>query len=296
MNPSDSTDPASPPPAAVRRQRRRAMSRMLRLTLSTALAWAALAPPTVARAAEHLSVTLTIHDYPPFIGPQLPYGGLLSRIVTEAFRLGDVDVKFTPVSSNRAITGVMMGLYDGGFGWAHAADRDRKLLYSDNSIYTFRMVFFQRRGEDHPWKTLADLAPLQIGSTLGDHYSDEFSALQENNKLHVQVAASDLNNMRKLLVGRIDLFPMEEEAGKLLIQSALTPTEQNLLSYQGVPISAVPTYLVLRRTLPRAQELIARFDRGYRLLLESGHLAKLMEETRKAILNSPMTFNSNTAP
>jgi len=268
---------------------------MLRLLL-IASALAALAPPIMARAAEHLSVTLTIHDYPPFIGPQLPYGGLLSRIVTEAFRLGDVDVKFTPVSSNRAITGVMMGLYDGGFGWAHAADRDRKLLYSDNSIYTFRMVFFQRRGEDHPWKTLADLAPLQIGSTLGDHYSDEFSALQENNKLHVQVAASDLNNMRKLLVGRIDLFPMEEEAGKLLIQSALTPTEQNLLSYQGVPISAVPTYLVLRRTLPRAQELIARFDRGYRLLLESGHLAKLMEETRKAILNSPMTFNSNTAP
>src|SRR5471032_3371032 len=290
MSASDSADPTSSPPAAARRRRRRALRRIL----LTALALAA--PPTLARAAEHLTVTLTIHDYPPFIGPQLPYGGLLSRVVTEAFRLSDVDVKFTPVSSNRAITGVMMGLYDGGFGWAHAADRDRKLLYSDNSIYTFRMVFFQRRGEDHPWKTLADLAPLQIGSTLGDHYSDEFSALQENNKLHVQVAASDLNNMRKLLVGRIDLFPMEEEAGKLLIQSALTPTEQNLLSYQGVPISAVPTYLVLRRTLPRAQELIARFDRGYRLLLESGHLAKLMEETRKAILNSPMTFNSNTAP
>src|SRR5471030_168317 len=217
--------------------------------------------------------------------------------VTEAFRLGDVDVKFTPVSSNRAITGVMMGLYDGGFGWAHAADRDRKLLYSDNSIYTFRMVFFQRRGDDHPWKTLADLAPLQIGTTLGDHYSDEFSALQETSKLHVQVAASDLNNMRKLLVGRIDLFPMEEEAGKLLIQGALTPAEQNLLSCQSVAISAVPTFLVLRRTLPRAQELIARFDRGYRQLLESGRLAKMMEETRKAMLNSPMTFNnSSTAP
>jgi len=273
------------------------MLRVLLAACAPALALAALAPPTVARAAERLSVTLTIHDYPPFIGPQLPYGGLLSRVVAEAFRLSDVDVKFVPVSSNRAITGVMMGLYDGGFGWAHAADRDRKLLYSDNSIYTFRMVFFQRRGDDHPWKTLADLAPLQIGTTLGDHYSDEFSALQETSKLHVQVAASDLNNMRKLLVGRIDLFPMEEEAGKLLIQGALTPAEQNLLSCQSVAISAVPTFLVLRRTLPRAQELIERFDRGYRQLLESGRLAKMMEETRKAMLNSPMTFNnSSTAP
>ena len=175
MSASDSADPTSSPPAAARRRRRRALRRIL----LTALALALAAPPTLARAAEHLTVTLTIHDYPPFIGPQLPYGGLLSRVVTEAFRLSDVDVKFTPVSSNRAITGVMMGLYDGGFGWAHAADRDRKLLYSDSSIYTFRMVFFQRRGDDHPWKTLADLAPLQIGTTLGDHYSDEFSTLQE---------------------------------------------------------------------------------------------------------------------
>lgn len=256
-----------------------------RRAVAALLAW--LVPPAPsARAAERLSLTLTTHDYPPFIGHGLPHGGLLTRVVFEAFKLVEVDVKFEHVPSNRAIAGVMRGIYDGSFGWAHTAERDRELLYSSNSIYTFRMVFFQRRGGEVPWKRLADLGRVQIGTTLGDHYSDEFENLQTAKKLQVQEAASDLANMRKLLLGRIDLFPMEEEAGKMLIQANLSPAEQGQLSYQGNPIATIPTYLVLRRTLPRARELIARFDQGYRLLHDSGQLAKLLGETRKALLGT----------
>jgi len=239
-----------------------------------------------ARADAPLSVTLTIHDYPPFIGLDLPYGGLLTRVVVEAFKASNVTVKFARVSSNRAITGVMMGLYDGGFGWAHTPERDRKLLYSDTSIYTFRMVFFQRRDMQLNWNALSDLSKYQIGATLGDHYSDEFSTLHAQRKLQVQEAAGDLNNMRKLLLGRIDLFPMEEEAGKMLIQTSLTPTEQARLSYQPKTISTVPTYLVLRRDLPNARELLNRFEQGYRQLQSTGQLARLQAETRKALLDA----------
>ena len=242
--------------------------------------------PAGAQADAPLSVTLTVHDYPPFIGMDLPYGGLLTRVVVEAFKAANVSVKFERVSSNRAITGVMMGLYDGGFGWAHTPERDRKLLYSETSIYTFRMVFFQRRDMQMDWNTLADLAKYQIGTTLGDHYSDEFSALHAKHILRVQEAAGDLNNMRKLLLGRIDLFPMEEEAGKMLIQTSLTAAEQARLSYQSKPISAVPTYLVLRRDLPNARELLDRFEQGYRQLQDSGQLVRMQAETRKALLSA----------
>ncbi len=242
--------------------------------------------PSGAQADAPLSVTLTVHDYPPFIGMDLPYGGLLTRVVFESFKAANVNVKFERVSSNRAITGVMMGLYDGGFGWAHTPERDRKLLYSETSIYTFRMVFFQRRGMQAEWTTLADLAKYQIGTTLGDYYSDEFSALHAKRVLRVQEAAGDLNNMRKLLLGRIDLFPMEQEAGKMLIQTALTPAEQARLSYQSKPISAVPTYLVLRRDLPNARELLERFEQGHRQLQDSGQLARMQTETRKAVLSA----------
>ncbi|ELX08699.1 hypothetical protein Jab_2c07540 [Janthinobacterium sp. HH01] len=263
------------------------------LTLLIAGLPMAMAAPAT-RADAPLSVTLTIHDYPPFIGMDLPYGGLLTRVVVEAFKASNVTVRFERVSSNRAITGVMMGLYDGGFGWAHTPERDRKLLYSDTSIYTFRMVFFQRRDMQVNWNSLADLGKYQIGTTLGDHYSEEFSALHAQRKLKVQEAAGDVNNMRKLLLGRIDLFPMEEEAGKMLMQTSLTEAEQARLSYQSKPISAVPTYVVLRRDLPNARELLDRFEQGYRQLQDSGQLLRLQTETRKAMLAA--TPQKRTSP
>lgn len=247
-----------------------------------ALLFALLLTSASAQTSAPLSVTLTMHDYPPFIGHDLPYGGLLTRIVTEAFKAANVNVQLEQVSSNRAITGVMMGMYDGAFGWAHTPDRDRKLLYSKSSIYTFRMVFFQRRNMEVNWNTLTDLKPYQIGTTLGDHYSEELTDLHARHVLQVQEAASDLNNMRKLLLGRIDLFPIEEEAGKALIQTMLTPREQARLSYQTRPLATVPTYLVLRRDLPHAQELLDRFDQGFRQLNESGQLAHILAEAHRS--------------
>ncbi|XLZ71392.1 transporter substrate-binding domain-containing protein [Massilia sp. SR12] len=249
---------------------------------------AALTAATAIRAGETdapLKIKLTAHEYPPFMSQSLPYGGLLTRIVREAFKAANVEVEIESLSSNnRVITGVMVGLYDGAYGWAHSPERDRKLHYSKSSIFTFRMVFFHRREMDIPWDSLADLGRYQIGATLGNHYSEEFSLLQAQRKLRVQEAASDLNNMRKLLLGRIDLFPMEEEAGQMLLLQSLKPAEQAQIAFQGRPIALIPTYLVLRRDLPNAAELLERFDQGYKQISDSGQLARILGETRKALV------------
>ncbi|WP_374580755.1 substrate-binding periplasmic protein [Pseudoduganella sp.] len=250
--------------------------------------FAALTAVAALHAAESdapLKIKLTAHEYPPFMSEKLPYGGLLTRIVREAFKAANVEVEIESLSSNnRVITGVMVGLYDGAYGWAHSPERDRKLHYSKSSIFTFRMVFFQRRGMEIPWESLSDLGRYQIGATLGNHYSEEFSLLHAQRKLKVQEASSDRNNMRKLLLGRIDLFPMEEEAGQMLILQSLKPAEQANITFQAKPIALIPTYLVLRRDLPNAAELLERFDQGYKQLSDSGQLARILGETRKALV------------
>lgn len=255
-------------------------------------AWAiaALALLTQVQAADpHRAVTLVMHDYPPFVAEKLPYGGLLTRIVTAVFEQEGIDVKIIYVANNRAITGVMKGLYDGSFGWAHAPDRDRQLLFSSRPIYTFRMVLFHRKGQEFSWKTLADLHDYRFGLTLGNHYSDELTALQDAGKLNIDLANSDLSNMRKLLVGHIDLFPMEEEAGLWLLKSSFSPSEQAKIVSDDDAMWSIPTYFVLRKSLPRAADLMARFDHGYQQLLASGRLPKLVEETKKVLYEAPMT-------
>ena len=231
---------------------------------------------SAAQAEEHLTISLAANDYPPLIAQGEPGGGSLTRLVVEAFSRADVEAKITYVPNNRAISGVMMGLYDASYGWAHAQERDRKLLYSSTPIYTFRMVFFERRSVGITWKSLAELAPYKIGATLGDHYSDEFSALQAAGKLHIDFAHDDLANMRKLLIGRVDLFAMEENAGRTLIRENFAPADQEKLAAQMKAIATIPSFLVVNRDNPRANELIARFERGLHLLMQSGDLGKVL--------------------
>ncbi|WP_223305989.1 ABC transporter substrate-binding protein [Massilia sp. NR 4-1] len=242
------------------------------------------ATPVVTEAPNH--ILLTGQEYPPMASSRLPFGGWLTRVVTEAFKTAGVDAKVEFVPNNRAILGAMSGPYDGSFGWTHTMERDRKLLYSSMPIYTMRMVFFHRRGESYPWKTLEDVRDFRLGFTLGNYYSDELAALQAAKKLRIDETSNDLSNLRKLLVGRIDLFPMGEEEGRFMLKTNFSPEEQARITSQTTILRVVPLYLVIRRSHPHAQELVEKFDRGYKQLADSGQLAKLIEESRKAVLNT----------
>jgi len=242
-----------------------------------------LPPAGTVLADEPLSVNLVADEYAPTESETLPEGGVLTQIVRDSFKIGGVEAVIRFLPNNRVITGVMKGVYDASFGWAHSAERDQKLLFSHTQIYSFRIVFFQRAGETYAWKNLADLKGYRIGTTLGNYYSDEFAALQKSNDIQVEEAGSDLANMKKLLAGRIDLFPMDEESGRFLLRRNFSTEEQAKISLQTQAISDVPVYVVMRRDLPHAAELLDRFDRGYQQLSESGELAKLIREARQSV-------------
>ncbi|MOA20001.1 Bacterial extracellular solute-binding protein, family 3 [compost metagenome] len=147
----------------------------------------------------------------------------------------------------------------------------------------FRMVLFQRAGESYPWQTLADLAPYRFGITAGNFYSDAFSSLQQQGVLKVDIASDDGSNLRKLLAGRIDLFPMEWEAGQLLARSTLRQQQARQLVPQAREYWTTPLCVVVSRKHPQAAELIARFNRELRKMRDSGELARLVAQTRQQV-------------
>lgn len=226
-------------------------------------------------------LTFSSVEYPPLTGEKLAYGGIITRIVREAFATQGIKVNVVWVPNNRAISGAMYGNYDGTFGWAYTEERAKKLLYSKSVVYNFRMVFFHKKGKYYPWKSLKELAPYTIGATLGNFYSDEFTELQNSNKLKVEFSPSDELNIRKLSVGRIDLFPMEQEGGIFLINSALPKNKRNKIVYQNNAIWEVPTYLQITKKRSDAKEIIELFDKGYELLKSNGKLQIIINETRK---------------
>jgi polar amino acid transport system substrate-binding protein len=88
------------------------------------------------------TIQLTLQEYPPYMGEKLPYQGLLTRVVVAAFAQQKIGVKLESVPNRRAIDGVRMGLYSGGFGWAKNPEREKDLFYTD-PVLSLRMVFCQ---------------------------------------------------------------------------------------------------------------------------------------------------------
>ena len=228
---------------------------------------------------EKLRITLTAQYYPPYIDSAAAEAPL-TRIVTNAFRLANVDVALAEVPNNRAISGVMQGLYEGSYGWGHTSERSEKLLYSAKPIFDLRVVFFHRNGEEFPWEQLSDLKTVTIGAVQGNFYSPEFSSLQSRGVLKTDLAPSDISNFRKLLGGRVDLVPIDAGTGQLILQKHFTAAERSRISMQNKAIAVVPVYVVINKKLPRAAELMKRFDAGFQQLSESGQLTKILEASK----------------
>lgn len=232
-----------------------------------------------------LRVRFSNQSYPPFMGEQLPRGGILSAVVSEVFRRGQVSISYGWYPNHRAIQLARNGDVDGSLGWTPNEERSRDLLFSE-PVMPFRMVLFQRAGESYPWQTLADLAPYRFGITAGNFYSDAFNSLQQQGVLKVDIAGDDISNLRKLLAGRIDLFPMEWEAGQLLVHSTLRVHQARQLVPQAREYWTTPLCVAVSRKHPQAAELIARFNRELRKMRDSGELARLVAQTRQQVYAS----------
>lgn len=230
-------------------------------------------------------ITLTLQEYPPYMGEKIPYQGLLTRVVLAAFDSQGIDVNLVPVPNNRAIEGARRGTYDGSFGWAKNADREKDLLYT-NPVLALQMVFCHRSNEAYPWKKMSDLAPHMIGITSGNFYSDDFTQLQKSGVLKVEAIATDQANFKKLLAGHIDLFPIDAEVGPYLMAMHLSKAERAKIECQKKAYWEAPLHVVINKKNPNAERWIAAFNAGLAKLEKSGQLQQLFALTREEIYQS----------
>jgi len=231
-----------------------------------------------ARGDEWLKITLTDEPYPPLVFVNTPNTGILTDIVKESFRLAKVQTDFLPMPNNRAITGLLLGAYDGSYGWAHSPERDEKLLFSTKPIYSFRMVFFQKNGAEIVWNSIRDLSRYRIGTTLGNYYFPEFESLVASGVLKVDPADTDISNFSKLLRDRIQLFPIDVDVGLYILKNNFSLEERKRIIYQDKAFATVPVYVVIRRDLRQGRELLDRFDRGFQQLVDSGGYKKMIDQ------------------
>jgi polar amino acid transport system substrate-binding protein len=213
-------------------------------------------------------ITLTNSEWRPYTSQHLPHSGPLTRIVTEAFALEGIEVRYVFRPFNRAYAEGASGGVNGTVFWSTSgrdSDRQRRFAFSD-VVFEGRSVLFHLKSYPFHWRGYQQLQGVRMGGTAGYEYTfDQYPNIRMD-----RAAVSDELNFRKLAAGRFDVFPANLDVGREILRTALTPEEAASITWDPHPYNITRYHLLLNKRNKDTPRYLAVFNKGLKRLKESG--------------------------
>jgi polar amino acid transport system substrate-binding protein len=220
-------------------------------------------------------LTLSSGEWPPYLSESLPHKGVLSRIVSEAFALEGVEVRYLFRPWPRSLAEARSGEVQGSLVWSEGTPgsaRNRDFFFS-KAVYKGKSVFFQRKDHQITWTNFRDLDRLRIGGVQGYDY------LFENvSGLRIDRAPSEELGLRMLLAGRFDIFPASADVGMFVLRTRFTDAEASRISVHPKAYNTTSYHLILPKSLRTSQRYLKIFNKGLKRLKKSGRYAKYLAD------------------
>jgi polar amino acid transport system substrate-binding protein len=220
--------------------------------------------------AERPTVILASSDYAPYYGPNLPNNGGIVEIVVEAYRLVGYDVKIRFLPFPRALQETQNGKYDGIIALWHRNEREQWFAFS-SPLASNVVGFYKRKNAVFRSLRREDLGRYRIGIVRGYAAPHGFDTATLSG---MQAVTNDIQNLRKLALGRIDLAWIDKAQAAYLIETQ-APELTGLLEWMEPPFEVIPLFLGLSKQRPGYQKRLDDFNRGLAELSKTGRLDRI---------------------
>ncbi|WP_434632642.1 substrate-binding periplasmic protein [Chromobacterium sp. CV08] len=251
---------------------------MWRLLLSAfALTLAPRAP------AAEPTVELATGEYPPYVSQQLPAQGVFTEIVREVFRRAGYRVQLTFQSWPQTEWQTKTGKVAAAFPYRPTPEREKDFDFSAPLMSPSTYLFYYKPRMPHPpqqFKSLDELRGYRIAIQLGYWYIPLF----QQHKLNTLLTSDEVNALRLLQLGHLDLVPMVRERGLFLIRRVMPGHEQE---FGYIPIPAekdTPLGLMFSRSYPQATRIREDFDRELAQMDKDGSLKTIYQRLVESTL------------
>lgn len=221
-------------------------------------------------------VRLTNGEWIPYNGSQLDHYGCDSWAVSEAFALEGIKVEYGFFPWARGYALAAEGTWDGTLAWADTPSHRETFYMSDECTTIQEWVFYYRVTDHFDWAELSDLNGLTVGITTGFVYSDAFEEIKKTGLVKFEEASNDEANFRKLIDGRIDVFPLEKQVGARILRNNFIDEEQATVTAHPKVISAFRPYLFLSKKVKGNLEKMNSFNSGWKKLKVSGRYDEII--------------------
>lgn len=218
-------------------------------------------------------IAMAIGDWPPYTAKKNSGENIVEKLVAEAFKLEGIEVELKYYPWQRVYVDVTKGKSVGSFPWVKNPQREKEVLFSTDSIMNLKEVFVYRKDSTFDWKIHDDLKKFRIGGTVGYNH---VKMLQEHG-VTVQKATKDEQNLKKVMAGKLDAFPIDFMVGKQLIKELFGDNGAQL-TFHEKPLIKNAAHVIFTRSNPNSKTLDAKFSEGMKKLKESGRYDEIMNE------------------
>jgi polar amino acid transport system substrate-binding protein len=227
--------------------------------------------------ASETTIRITNGEWEPYLSESSYQYGLASHIITEAFQLEGISIAWGFFPWKRSYELARMGHWDASAVWWPTEDAKRDFWISDPVVGT-SFVYFYLKEKPFDWDSIDDLKGLKIGITLGYDYGEAFMSAMQRGQIQVDAHSQDELNYKKLLLGRIDVFPNDPLVGYAQIKNNFSPEEAERFTHHPKEFEQSTLSLIISRNTDKGKYFLEKFNAGLAKLKESGRLAQMLSE------------------
>lgn len=220
-------------------------------------------------------LTLVVDDYPPYIDQSQTNQGFWSEMVITAFSRVDIEATLEYKPWGR-VERELNQANKVSFGYVKDSKRLQRWLFS-HAISHGTSGFLVKKDREFSWKEYKDLLPYRIGRTIGYSFGNEFQQWQD--KLNIDDVPEDLQNIRKLLANRIDIYATDLASSAMLIRQYFNQEQRDSLTFVSTPALTIwSAHLVCAKSFDRCPYYIKKFNDGLAILDREGIKQEIIDK------------------
>jgi polar amino acid transport system substrate-binding protein len=222
--------------------------------------------------AQNRKISAAADPWPPFTDPSNPNQGFSIEVLKAALATQGYSLDFGFMPWARAEAGATNGEIDLLPDTWMTEARKAVLVYSEPYAVN-RLSFIKLKGDGFDYKGIDSLKGKNIAVVRGYGYGDAFAAASNFTKITVDdtVAA-----VRLVIAGRADLTLEDEIVAKSILAKNY-PEALGKIDFAATALSSNPLYVTAGIKNPRAQEIIAAFNKGLAAIKASGVFDRILK-------------------
>lgn len=216
------------------------------------------------------SLRIVSSEFVPHNGQDLPEQGYAIQMLREIFASQQQEVHFEFLPWPRALLQAKEGEAVAVVTIWHSAERAQYLNYP-TPLYSNKVMLYHNKQNPVVFTQLDALpvTKLRLGMVRGYSYPEVIEKLPFD---RVEVN-TDLESLKMLALGRVDLVVCEQQVAEYLLKTELT--SYSTIETTGAPLEEKPMYIAFSKAHPQAELLQQKYEQGLQLLKQQKRLELL---------------------